>query len=613
MDDTTIGAVGGGLLGALGLRALADSDLLNNRFIARRTHSAKGGYGRYAIPAYVGLGADMQHGSGEGNMTKNFSNALNRHGVGTYLTNITPDYAKHKGFYPRFSDMPPGLIHWGWKPDLNRNAGLWHRSNTLDSIRGLDQGLGGLKTDFGGVRESAVDYLIRDLRSHGLRPDEARRIVLSGVFDGNTPGGVHDLMKLIGDDGVKNLASGRLRVGNAKSVYERLTGNGRRQFPYAFTGEAGMGYNSGGIGRGEDVAAHMRDGRLYPWANGEGRTASLAAATKFNANYLHPDTDEIIPFSRVYDPGFGRRGSFARKLANTWGRRKLVSVARGIAKDNGLPEDVVRGINKGNKFMLISTGSSGINAFERLRAAGEAFKDDPNVRIIMQHGSLPGPSSAGIRWENNNGVLEEAARLNKIRPGMVLTADRVKDYDRIARLVDLHGGYTGSSSATELASHTNPAVVMTDSDLNRLNMRWAQRMRPGLHAVETRGMADARAAGDWAAYDRHLQDAVRTLREAMASGGSQFSPENVARANRVINAQNSRNAEALKTVRQYISSAINRDYAKWHNRIANPVRRNYHGLARALFRTPFGRRVGLPLLGLGILGGAGAGAYAMSK
>ena len=31
------------------------------------------------------------------------------------------------------------------------------------------------------------------------------------------------------------------------------------------------------------------------------------------------------------------------------------------------------------------------------------------------------------------------------------------------------------------------------------------------------------------------------------------------------------------------------------------------------FRTPFGRRVGLPLLGLGILGGAGAGAYAMSK
>lgn len=615
-DSTQYAATAGiGTAGALaGLRA-ADSDLANRLLVRWMTARPRRGQGDLRVPVYAELGRNLQSGSGEGIMASNIARMLNRHGIRSYYVNVL-DHGR------------PGA----WEtPDVLANGELWAGENRISS-GSLDR-LGRIRASVKGRPSNALDAIAGRLADAGVSRDEALRLLRSGKFNGFTPGELLDTFKVIGNKGIADVASGRLPLMSRDAFLRRVSGG---RLPYFLSGETGMSYN--GIKR-TSSGAYTNPVKFMTSLDPLGSGArNLGLDTQFSANYTAPRGgafDPLIAGSRVYDPGLFRRNRFARRIVYGLDRRRMWDTVRRIAGENGIDPST---IGRGTKFMLISTGSAGSNAAEKLRLAGEAFKDDPNVRVIVQYGQ-PNPKgyAAGVNMVTPNGVMDEVNRLNKLRPGFILHTPRIdaSEYGTLARTVDLHGGYAGSSSLTEALSHTNPTVFMNDSSLNRGNVAYGAARR-GFKAIDSdvtavkrlidAGLPDSTSVGRDMTIGSILRnagktradvaqteaDAIKALRDAMYNSKSRFDKGVVGDANRIIAEQTRRNRGVIESVQQAVLDRIGKNDARNYAKMRPGLEKLYVRLSRAVGRTAAGRRFGIPLALAGALG-LGGGAYTLTN
>ena len=615
-DSSQYAAAGLGAAGALAGLGVANSDLAN-RFLARwMTAKPRRGHGDLRVPVYAELGRNLQSGSGEGIMASNIARMLNRNGIRSYYVNA----AEHG----RPAD---------WEtPAVRANSELWAGENRILSGR-LDR-LRTVPASLNGSRSNALDVLLHRFADAGVSRDKAMSLLASGKFNGFTPGELLDLFKVIGNKGIAEVVSGKLPIMSRDAFMRRV---GKRRVPYFLSGETGMTYNAI---RNDTAGGLVHPSKFVTSLDPLGSGArNLGLDTQFSANYAVPSPgkpfDPLIAGSRVYDPGPLRRNVHARKVEYILDRARMWKTVRRIARENGIdPKE----IGRGTKFMLISTGSAGSNAAEKVRLAGEAFKGDPNVRIIVQYGQ-PNPKgySAGVSMVAPNGVMEEISRLNNARPGFVLHTPRIdaSEYGPLARTVDLHGGYAGSSSLTEALSHTNPTVMMNDSNLNRGNAAYGAARR-GFRSVDSdatamRRLVDAGVPDDTplgrnmtvgsvirqagrtrSSLGQAEADAVQALRDAMYRSPSRFDRKVVDAANGIIAEQAARNRSVVNTIRNAVLDRIGKNDARNYRAMKPGMSKLYAGLSRLLNRTPAGRRIGIPLALAGALG-LGGGAYALSR
>ena len=620
--DYAAGAAGLGVGGLLGGH-LADSDTANSllvRYLTNKTPAS--GRPDFRVPVYAGADYNLEHGSGEAVMGSRISSMLNRHGIGSYYVN---------------SQGVPTNTGWdGWRsPAVNNSIRLW-----TDDARISGRNLGNLRrmvVNMGSGDRRAFSLLMSAMVNDGVSPRNALQALRSGMFDGFTAGELLDAFRVSGKGGVADIVAGRAHVAPYASFKDKIV-SGR--LPHFLTGEAGMDYTTLPTADWEARrrAAKSVAENSYPFANAP-RTRNLTLDTQFQANYRGAG-DPLIPGSGMYDPGFGRRSRWARMWKYYHGGEREAyhaAIAR-IAEKAGIDPKT---LTPGTKYMLISTGSAGANAAEKLRLAEKAFIDDPNVRILLQYGygkKTPGPASAGLDLYTNNGVKEEIARINRARPGFVIDFAGDPDYKLLARNVDLHGTYGGSSTITEALANTNPTVTMSDTYLNRGNNNYGTARRgiqqidsaataigrelrkgTGLGKVvnsrdgsQTLGQAIEGFGLSGADYGKIERDAVQKLRDAMYNSPGKFDPKAVDAANAMLEEQAARNKTFVDTVRRMVTNAIDRRDASAYRRMRPGVGKSLAGLSRALFRTPAGRRIGLPLALASALG-LGGGAFAASR
>ena len=622
MRDYAAGAAGLGVGGLLGGQ-IADSDAANSllvRYLTRKAPAA--GRPDFRVPVYAGADVNLEHGSGENIMAARISNMLNRNGIGSYYVNTG------------------GIPSAEWKdsrsPAVNRSIRLWR-----DDARISGKNLGNLRrmvVNLGSGDRRALSLLMSAMVDDGVSPRNALQALRSGMFDGFTAGELLDTFRSVGKGGVASIVEGRSHVVPNSAFRAQLQS---AHMPHFLSGEAGMGYTSllkGKQYKWDDVR-RMAKGvaeNSYPFSNAPG-TRNLTLDTQFQPNYRGP-TDQLIPGSGMYDPGFGRRSRWARmwKYYHGGEREAYHAVIARLAEKAGIDPKT---LTPGTKYMLISTGSAGANAAEKLRLAEKAFASDPNVRILMQYGKDNArPASSGLDLYTNNGINEEIARINRARPGFVIGFGKDPDYGLLARNVDLHGTYGGSSTITEALANTNPTVTMSDTLLNRRNNNYGTARRgiqqidsaataigrelrngTGLGTVvnsrdgrQTLGQAIEEFGLSGADYGKIERDAVQKLRDAMYNSPGKFDPKAVDAANAMLAEQAARNKTFVDTVRRMVTNAIDRRDVSAYRRMRPGVGKSLAGLSRALFRTPAGRRIGLPLALASALG-LGGGAFAASR
>lgn len=593
----------------------ANSDTVNAALVRLMTSRPVKGYGDLRVPVYAGAGPLLEWGSGEAVMASRIARMLRAHGVGSYYVNTFGHQAS-----------PAALRNHA--EHISRNGALWTRANEINASR-LDR-LRSLSTDVLGKKTNAYDLLVDSLMQNGLSRQSAEGLMRSGRLNGWTPGEVLDTFKVIGKRGLADFIAGKYDIMGAEKFRNRIS---RGKIPYFMTGERGMLYSSLGPG----VDPHRIADSVFPLDGASSKAVNLGLLTQFQANYHNPNAP-LIPGSGAYDPGFLRRSSFMRRLAYAKERRQMQNIIDDIARGNGIDPKT---LSPKLKYMLISTGSAGTNAAEKLRLAGEAFKDDPNVRIIVQYGqpNPNGPFRGSLNLAAPDGVMEEINRLNSLpgRKGFVLHTPRIdtSKYGLLARTVDLHGGYGGSSSLTELMANTNPSVLMQDTYLNRTNSNYALK-HIGTKLIDSdvtamRGLIDAgmpdstavgyettlgdqlrhagRGRGDVA---RAEQEGIAALRDAMYKSKPRFSRDVVGRANKVLRMQRLRDRRFVDTVRKAVLSAVDAGDARRYDAMKPGVRKMFSALSRMFNRTAAGRRVGIPLAFAGALGLAG-GVRALTK
>lgn len=633
-SGTTAAAVGGLGLGGgwLGAKALADTEFANGlllRLLEKRRQRLGSAYRGpdLRVPVYAGLDPGMIHGSGEGVMGANAARALPKHGIPAYFVNTNGD--------PTRDLYALGQTHG---PELARNHALWRGEHAIDS-RNL-AALDALPTDYGGQPTTARKLIVSKFVENGVPAAQAEQLLRSGRLNGFKPGELLDTLSALKPAGVREFANGTTSVMPSGAFARRLAAG---KVPHLLTTEAGMNYTTVPGGNWQYTPKAVAE-NTNPWTLSP-QTRNLSLDTQFQANYRGPG-DHLIPNSAVHDPGFGRRSALARRLAYyrpgftpKWlGGPGERAVARrtfsDLAKGQGAEP-----LKRGQRYMLISTGSAGANAAEKLRLAGLAFKDDPNVRILMQYGSAPKAPGAPNLY-TNPGVMQEIERLNRARPGFVVHGGRLPNYPVLARAADLHGAYGGSSSITEAMSHLNPTVAMTDTLLNEGNSGYAAHHRgiprvnssatalkdlvrsgaPASTVVNTRDPL-GRTLGemmqvhgidrntDFGAMERRI---VQQLRDAMYRSPSRFNRANVAAANKVIADQRLANRDFYSQIRRQVVNSLSRHDNKAYAALRPGGQRLYRGLSRALFKTPAGRRLGVPLAIAGALG-LGGGIYSALK
>jgi len=628
MGNSTAGDVaavaGLGTSGVLMARGLADSDLANNiltRLMTTRKPAA--GQPDFRVPVYAGADLNLTHGSGEAVMASRISRMLNRHGVGSYYTNT--QWRPNDGDIAGGFDNPnPKTGRSWWGNDVHRNVKFWS-DNTRINGSNLDN-LVNLRTNFGGKEGNALSEILSKFEAAGVPQEQAMALLRSGKFNGFTPGELVDALGASGQAGIRDIAAGKAHLAAYSDMGGRLWG---KKLPYLMSGETGMNYST--IGADPKAVAE----NTYPFQMSP-RTRNLGLDTQFQANYRAP-SDPLIPGSGMYDPGFGRRSRAARmwqyyapRALGGGGRAEYNEAIRRLLAKNGIdPKTVPRG----TKYMLISTGSAGANAAEKLRLAEKAFGNDPNVRILLQYGKRDAaPASAGLDLYTNNGVLEAVEQANKRRPGFVLAFDKDPAYATLARNVDLHGTYGGSSTITEALANTNPTVTMTDTALNRGNNNYGTARRgirqvdsaataigrqlkadPNLERVvnyrdgeQTLGQAIKSFGLEGVDYAKREEEAIQALRDAMYKSPGKFNKESIRAANGILAEQAARNKSFVSTVRALVTNAINKSDAARYQAMKPGFRKLMAGVPRALFRTPAGRRIGIPLALLSALGIGGA-------
>jgi len=618
-----LAAAGLGTGGVLTARALADSDTANNWLVRLLTRRApKPGQPDFRVPVYAGADLNLTHGSGEAVMASRISRMLNRHGVGSYFTNTQ--------WRPTASDLAGGWATndtWA-SPTARENAKFWQEENRI-SRRDLSN-LTNTRTRFGGKEGNALSELLGRFERAGVPRAQAMHLIESGAFDSFTPG---ELADALGADGAlaKGLVSGKAQVMPRAEFLNRLVA---KKLPYVMTGETGMNYTSLPWWQVDTNPRAIAE-NTFPFPQSP-RTRNLGLDTQFQANYRAP-SDLLIPGSGMYDPGVGRRSRWGRmwryyapKALGGGERAEYRAAIDRILREHGVDPKTV---SPKTKYMLISTGSAGANAAEKLRLAEKAFADDPNVRILLQYGKKgAAPASAGLDLYTNNGVREAIERANARRPGFVLDFAKDPAYGVLSRNVDLHGTYGGSSTITEALANTNPTVTMTDTLLNRANNNYGTARR-GIRQVDSAATALGRqlkvdpdlsrivnyrdseqrlgqAIRDFglegADYARREADAVKTLREAMYGSPGRFDPAAVRAANGMLAEQAARNRAFVDTARKAVVHAVNNHDAAAFRAMRPGFRKALAGIPRGLFRTPAGRRVGIPLAILSALGIGGA-------
>lgn len=628
--DYAAGAAGLGVGGLVG-RGLADSDAANSllvRWLTRKAPAA--GKPDFRVPVYAGADLNLEHGSGEAVMGSRISRMLQRHGIGSYYVNT--NWRPNDGDIARGFNLPEGGRDPWWSKDVGNNAKLWSDNTRIDgsNLRNLRK----LRTNFGGRQGTAFAEIVSRMGAAGVPRRAVLRLLRSGAFNQFTPGELLDTFKVVGNKGIADIAAGKMQI--APSAVFRDIFQGRR-LPYAMTGETGMNYNTlAGNGAAKAVAENT-----YPYREAPG-TRNLSLDTQFQANY-RAGGDPLIPGSGMHDPGFGRRSRLARmwkyhapKVLGGGEKAEYMAAVRRLAQANGIDPKT---ITPGTKLMLISTGAAGANAAEKLRLAEKAFAQDPNVRVLLQYGKAnPASAAKGLDLYTNNGVMEEIARINRARPGFVIPFARDPAYSVLARNVDLHGTYGGSSTITEALANTNPTVTMSDTYLNKGNNNYGTARR-GIQQIDSgataigrelrggRGLNDVvntrdggqtlrQAIKDFglgnADYGKIEQEAVQKLRDAMYKSPGKFDAKSVRAANGMLREQTARNRNFVDTVRKLVTKAIDRSDASTYRGMKPGAGRSMARIARALFRTPAGRRVGLPLMLASALG-LGGGAFAASR
>lgn len=613
----TAGVVSAGAGGVLAGRAVADSDLLNAllvRILSNRKGRVRAALARllggggfdYRVPVIAASDYMHQHGSGEAAMGARIARMLRRNGIGSYYVNTQWNQTGK----PSEWNAPNANGEKWWNPTVERNGEIWSVRATIDH-NNLNR-LVGIATDVGGEPSNAKDLIVgRIARAANIAPAKAEAILRSGKFDGYTVGELFDTFNIIRDNGVKDVVRGKMELMPVQQ-FRRVFESGR--LPYHYSTESGMNYSSLDWHAPDRIGANTHPHAFAP------NTRSLAADTRFLANYNNPD-DLLIPGSEMYDPGVFRRSAFMRRRQYAKDRKVLDKVVRALAAKNGID---LSSIGKNTKYMMISTGNAGANAAEKLRLAEKAFGNDPNVRIILQYGNgSPKPGSAGVDLYTNNGIMEEIRRINTKRPGFVLHAPKIDKYPIVTRAVDLHGTYGGSSTISTSMSQTNPQITLTDTILNRGNNNYAT-SRAGIRQVDTLSTALRHLAANPATdrntvvngrdglgrtlgeierimgigpktdFDRLEREGVKALQDAMYRSGGQFSKANVARANSMIKEMRGRNKDVIRGVVNQIRHAIERNDASAF-RNSKGIGRAARGVARTLFRTAAGRRLGIPL------------------
>jgi len=642
-DAADYAALGTGLAGAAGGAAVANSDRAN-AFLVRLLTQRKPQEGApdFRVPVYAGADYNLTHGSGEAVMGSRISRMLNRHGVGSY-------YVNSQGGWPMADTTQEWFQNDGWKsPYVKRNAGLWANEmringSNLDNLRNLPVNLDGHSG-------TALSALLAKMKAAGIPEQQALQLLQSGKFNNFTPGELLDTFKTVGDGGVQDIVSGRAPL-VPKATFD--TAFRSQKLPYALSSEASMDYSSMSGGNADRIAQNT-----FPYPEAP-NTRNLSLDTRFQANY-RAGGDPLIPGSGVYDPGLGRRSRLARawkyyapKALGGGERSQYLSAIRRLEKENGIPRDgfwsrlrQVVSPSARRRYMLISTGAAGANAAEKLRLAEQAFGTDPKVRVLLQYGKN-NPASGGLDLYTNNGLNEELARIRAKRPDFVMPFARDPDYGTLARNVNLHGTYGGSSSLTEALSYTNPTVTMSDTLLNNGNNAYGTARRGFKNvasgqtalgrvlqsgksldtpvntrdryvshiphttlgqALEGYGLQHATPA----TFDALEREGVQTLRDAMYRSPGKFSKGTVAAANRIIPEQASRNKRFLDTVRYAVTDAIDRHDASRYAAMKPGLAKALRGINRGLFKTPMGRRIGIPLAIAGALG-LGGGTYALTK
>jgi len=637
-DD--IALVGGGLGGLMLGRSLADSDFSNKLLVRWLTRKQPGAsQPDFRVPVYAGADLSLAHGSGEAVMASRMSRMLNRNGIGSYYVNTNG----------RFNDegIARGEVsNSTWYGDaVKRNPRLWSDNTRIDGSR-----LGSLwrlKTDVGGKQSNALRDIVGAMTGAGVSQRKAIRLLRSGAFDNFTPGELLDTFKLVGKQGILNIAAGRDHIAPYAALgHKHYWGT---DLPYLLSGEAGMNYST--LAGNEAAKSVGENTYAYPRSP---HTRNLALDTQFQANYRSP-SDQLLPGSGMYDPGFGRRSRLGRmwkyympKALGGGERAAYMKAIRDIAVQNGIDPST---LTPGTKFMLISTGAAGANAAEKVRLVAKAFERDPNVRIILQYGKKnPLSEGAGLDLYTNNGVMDEVRRINARRPEFILHGDRLPGYDVLARNVDLHGTYGGSSTITEALANTNPTVTMTDTFLNRGNNNYGTARR-GIQQVDAAATAlgrekarllhsgvsledalarsiNTRDSGEGAIhrlgptikalglenadYGKIERDAVQKLRDAMYNSPGRFNRKTVSAVNALLKERGARDRTFVDAVRKAVLHAVDKHDAGRYGAMRPGARKAFSGLMRGMFSTAAGRRIGGPLALLASVGG-GIGARALGR